>query len=396
MLILALPLHPSADARRMSFVHSLDGLSVTHHGSAAPQELPPAHGEVVAVVPWQRLSWHAVTLPPQSGPRLSAVLHGLLEEQLLDDPAHLHLAVAPQAPTRMGGATLVAACSREWLQQALAPLDAVGLRVQRLVPECAPTSAPEAVMHVVQQDGQALALLCHAQGVTPIPHATRAAWSKNLAEVSVCWSEPGVAQQAADWCPLEAVLQPAAQRWLQAARSNWDLAQGEWGQSRAQRSGRWMQQAWHTLRHRPDWRAVRWGLALLLGTQLIGLNTWAWREQALLQDQQQRQQRVLTDTFPHVRVVIDPALQMRREVDALRQATGAPSPQDADVLLARLSEALPAQASIRQLSFSPGELRWQATGAAEPDAAAHQRLQAQGYRLSQQGDDYRLRWEGVR
>jgi hypothetical protein len=66
------------------------------------------------------------------------------------------------------------------------------------------------------------------------------------------------------------------------------------------------------------------------------------------------------------------------------------------VLLARLSEALPAQASIRQLSFSPGELRWQATGAAEPDAAAHQRLQAQGYRLSQQGDDYRLRWEGVR
>jgi len=48
------------------------------------------------------------------------------------------------------------------------------------------------------------------------------------------------------------------------------------------------------------------------------------------------------------------------------------------------------------LSFSPGELRWQATGAAEPDAAAHQRLQAQGYRLSQQGDDYRLRWEGVR
>ncbi|MFZ9371504.1 MAG: type II secretion system protein GspL, partial [Limnohabitans sp.] len=134
MLILALPLHPSADARRMSFVHSLDGLSVTHHGSAAPQELPPAHGEVVAVVPWQRLSWHAVTLPPQSGPRLSAVLQGLLEEQLLDDPAHLHLAVAPQAPTRMGGATLVAACSREWLQQALAPLDAVGLRVQRLVP----------------------------------------------------------------------------------------------------------------------------------------------------------------------------------------------------------------------------------------------------------------------
>jgi hypothetical protein len=64
--------------------------------------------------------------------------------------------------------------------------------------------------------------------------------------------------------------------------------------------------------------------------------------------------------------------------------------------LARLSEALPAQASVRQLRFSAGELRWQASGVAEPDAAARQRLQAQGYHFSQQGDDYRLRWEGVR
>ncbi len=396
MLILALPLHPSADARRVSFVHSLDGVSVVRSGQAAPQELPPATGEVVAVVPWQRLSWHAVTLPPQSAPRLGAVLQGLLEEQLLDDPAQLHLAVAPQAPTRSGGATLVAACSRDWLQHALAPLEAAGLRVQRLVPEYSPTSAPESVLHLVPHDGQALGLLRHAQGVTPIPQATRSAWSGALAEVSVCWCEPGVAQQAADWSTREAGLQPATQRWLQAVRSDWNLAQGEWGQSRAQRSGRWLQQAWHTLRHAPDWRAVRWGLGLLLGAQIVGLNAWAWREEALLQDQQQRQQRVLTDTFPHVRVVIDPALQMRREVEALRQATGAPSPQDADVMLARLSEALPAQASVRQLSFSPGELRWQATGVAEPDAAARERLQAQGYRLSQQGDDTRLRWEGVR
>lgn len=396
MLILALPLHPSADARRVSFVHSLDGVSIAHSGQAALHELPPAHGEVVAVVPWQRLSWHSVTLPPQSAPRLGAVLQGLLEEQLLDDPAQLHLAVAPQAPTRSGGAALVAACSREWLQQALAPLEAAGLRVQRMVPECAPTLTNDTVLQLVQHDGHALGLLRHDQGVTPIPHVTRAAWSSALAGVSVCWSEPGVAQQATDWCSLEAGLQPAVQRWLQAAQSDWDLAQGEWGQSRAQRSGRWLQQAWHTLRHAPDWRAVRWGLVLLLGAQIIGLNTWAWRDQALLQDQQQRQQRMLTDTFPQVRVVIDPALQMGREVEALRQATGAPSPQDADVLLARLSEALPAQASVRQLSFSPGELRWQATGAAEPDAAARQRWQAQGYRLSQQGEEYRLRWEGVR
>jgi len=116
----------------------------------------------------------------------------------------------------------------------------------------------------------------------------------------------------------------------------------------------------------------------------------------LLQAQEQGLQRLLTDTFAHVRVVIDPVLQMRREVEALRQATGSPSPQDADTLLARLSEALPPQAFVRQLSYSGGELRWQAGANADIDSAAQARLRAQGYRISQQGNEYLLRWEGLR
>ena len=395
MLILALPPHPGADAHRVSFVQSGDGLSILHSGQAAAADLPSAGGEVVAVVPWQCLSWHSVTLPPHTGSRLTAVLHGLLEDQLLDDPAQLHLAVAPNAPLRAGGATLVAACSRVWLQQAMAPLQAAGLRVLRLVPECAPSST-QAVLQLVQHNGQPLGLLRHALGVTPILPATRSAWATALADVSTCWAEPSVAQQAGDWCAVDAGLQPAVQRWLSAARTEWDLAQGEWGQSHAQRSGRWLQHAWRTLRHDPAWRAVRWGLGLLLGAQILGLNAWAWREQSLLQEQQQQQQRMLTDTFPQVRVVIDPALQMRREVDALRLATGAPSPQDADVLLARLSEVLPPHATLRQLTYSAGELRWQATAPFDLDASARQRLQTQGYRLSQQGDEALLRWEGPR
>ena len=395
MLILALPLHPGAAPAAVPFVLSVDGVSVSHSGQAVPTDLPRASGEVVVVVPWQRLSWHEVTLPPQTGNRLTTVLHGLLEEQLLDDPTQLHLAVAPHTSTRRGGPTRVAACSRAWLQQALAPLEAAGLRVQRLVPECAP-SGSTSVLQLVQHAGQTLGLLRHAQGVTPILHSTRSAWAAELAEVSTCWAEPGVAQQAGDWCPAEAGLQPALQRWLQATHTDWNLAQGEWGQSHARRSGRWLQQAWNTVRHHPDWRAVRWGLGCLLGAQLLGLNAWAWREQTLLQTQQQRQQRLLTETFPNVRVVIDPALQMRREVDALRQATGSPSPQDADVMLAHVSQVLPAQAAWRQLSYSGGELRWQTSSPTELDAATLQRLQTSGYRLSQQGDEYRLRWEGSR
>jgi len=402
MLILPLPLHPSAPvdagASHVAFVHSLDGVSVLRSGQASLASLASMDGEVVAVVPWQRLSWHEVTLPPQSGGRLTAVLQGLLEEQLLDDPTHLHLAVAPRTTPRQGGITLVAACARQWLQQALAPLEAAGLRVQRIVPECAPIDPSRSglSLQLVEWDNQPLGLLCHAQGVTPIPSGTRTAWATLLGEVATCWTEPAVAQHASTWCNSEATLQPAAHRWLQAARSDWDLAQGDWSQSRAQRSGRWLQRAWNTLRHDRDWRAVRWGAGVLLLTQVVGLNAWAWRDQALLQAQQLQLRQMLTDTFAHVRVVIDPALQMRREVDALRQATGAPSPQDVDNLLVRLSEALPPQGMVRQLSYAAGELRWQTTGPTDLEPAVQQRLQTQGYRFSRQGDEHSLRWEGAR
>jgi general secretion pathway protein L len=402
MLILPLPLHPSAPvdagASHVAFVHSLDGVSVLRSGQASLASLAAMDGEVVAVVPWQRLSWHAVTLPPQSSGRLMAVLQGVLEEQLLDDPANLHLAVAPHTSPRQGGPTVVAACSRQWLQLALAPLEAAGLRVQRIVPECAPCdpSRTAPTLQLVAHDDQPLGLLCHAQGVTPIPSGTRSAWATPLSEIAACWTEPAVAQHASAWSAFEATLQPAAHRWLQAARGDWDLAQGDLSQSRAQRSGRWLQRAWNTLRHDHDWRAVRWGTGVLLLTQIVGLNAWAWRDQTLLQAQQQQLRQVLTDTFAHVRVVVDPALQMRREVDALRQASGAPSPQDVDNLLMRLSEALPPQVTVRQLSYAAGELRWQTSGPADLDPAAQQRLQAQGYRLSQQGDEHSLRWEGAR
>lgn len=401
MLILHLPLHPHAvagtGATDVAYVHSPDGLSVTRSGRAALDTLGTAD-EVVAVVPWQRLSWHAVTLPPHSGGRLSAVLHGLLEEQLLDDPASLHLALAPGASPRRGGATLVAACSRAWLQQALAPLEAAGLRVQRLVPECAPLdpTQTEPSLQLVAHDNQVWGLLCHAQGVTPIPEDSRSAWAEPLNQVSNCSTEPAVAQHAPSWGYQDALLQPAAHRWLQAARGPWNLAQGEWGQSRAQRGARWLQSAWSTWRHHPAWRPVRWGAALLVLAQVVGLNAWAWREHSLLQARQQQLRHMLTDTFPHVQVVVDPALQMRREVQALRQATGAPFPQDADQLLARLSRALPPQATVQQLNYTAGELHWQTSGAETLDAATQQQLQAEGYRVGRSGEAQVLRWEGPR
>ena len=77
MLIIHLPPHPNTT---FEFVVSADGLSVSGSGQASAPQLPHSSGEVVAVVPWQVLSWHTVNLPPSVGQRSNAVLESLLEE----------------------------------------------------------------------------------------------------------------------------------------------------------------------------------------------------------------------------------------------------------------------------------------------------------------------------
>ena len=159
MLIIHLP--PIASTA-FDFVVSTDGLGLSGSGQASATQLPPSSGEVVAVVPWQVLSWHTVNLPPSVGQRSNTVLESLLEEQLLQDPQDMHLVLSPASgkALRQGGAVLVLACAKSWLRQALAPLQAAGVRVQCLVPELQTSDAP--ALHLLNDNGQLQAqILAH-------------------------------------------------------------------------------------------------------------------------------------------------------------------------------------------------------------------------------------------
>jgi general secretion pathway protein L len=81
---------------------------------------------------------------------------------------------------------------------------------------------------------------------------------------------------------------------------------------------------------------------VLLASQLIGWNAWAWKTRANWQAQQASGAQVLRDTFPNTQVVVDAPLQMAREVDRLREASGQLSAQDLEAMLAALGQALPA------------------------------------------------------
>ncbi len=88
-------------------------------------------------VPPQRLSQHQVLLPPTPAHRLRAALAGALEEQLLDDPADLHFALAPDAQSAMkaGRAFDVLVCDKAWLQEQLIKAQAQGQVIASIVPE---------------------------------------------------------------------------------------------------------------------------------------------------------------------------------------------------------------------------------------------------------------------
>ena len=191
------------------------------------------------------------------------------------------------------------------------------------------------------------------------------------------------------------MLQSAAQRWLNASQSNWDLAQGEWAQGSLQRLQRQVLSAWQTVSHAPAWKPVRWGVAALIALQVIGLNTLAWRERSALNAQQDALQNILKTTFPSVSLVIDAPLQMQREVDALQQKSGTASSTDLEPLLAALAAVLPAGQTPQQIHYANHALRVQGVSLAS-NSAGMARLKTQGLSLRQDGNDWVLQAEGAK
>ena len=396
MLIISLPHNPKDATSGYTHVHS-DGYQVVRSGVGAASFLSAYAGEVLALIPHTRLSWLSVQFPPGShGARLGAVLAGLLEDRVLDDVADLHCVVDPASADvpRSGGVALVATCSKSWLREVLAPLQATGLVVQRLVPELSPRAQP--MLCVMGTPELSKSVLCHSQGVTLLPPNVAqwkafpafTAYASLSAAQAPLVAEPAMVERVEQFLQRRPVMQNAAQRAVVAAQSDWDLAQGEWAQGRSQRFLRLAQHAWQTLLHAPAWRIVRIGLASLLVLQVVGLNAMAWREQRALDQQKAQLSQILTTAFPSVHLVIDAPLQMQREVDALQRNAGRITSTDFEPMLASTANALPEGLVPTQWHFAKHVLRAQGVQLNEaPANAAQTTLKAKHLQLRQEGAD---------
>lgn len=394
ILIVFLPSTLPGAAPAYDYALTPDGRTLTDHASVPLVLLPAVQrgGDVVAVVPVALLSWHSVDLPKGVGtgsPRLRPILDGLLEDRLLDESAQLHLALAPGA--KAGGRTWVAACDKAWLRGHLQMLEAAQRPVTRIVPEFAPETGALQVHAVGEADRPQLVATGEAVGgVLRVPLAAAA-----LALLPVTspdedihvLAEPGVAALAEQFLQRKVSLLTRPQRWLDAARTPWDLAQFDLASSGRARTVKRLTGVGRELLQAPGWRPARWGVLLLLLGNLIGLNAWAWKEQSALQARRAAMQDMLTQTFPQVKVVVDAPLQMEREVAALRQATGAASGRDLEAILAALGTALPSERSAGSIEFAAGEARVKGLQLSAQEAASVSgQLRRLGYGARLEGD----------
>lgn len=389
-LIVALPLENATSATEWPYALSPDGHALADHGKAPAALLPLPRGagaEIVALVPVQALAWHRVDLPKgmaAGSPRLRAALEGLLEEQLLDEPEAVHLALQPAA--KPGEPVWVATCDRAWLRNALQLLDAADRPASRIVPEFAPEGEPALV--VIGEAEQPLAVASSADGVLALPLSPAALpLLPALAEEAPRLAEPAVAAQAEQVLQQKLGLQQAPQRWLQAARTRWDLGQFEFASSGRARALKKLATGWGDVLHAPAWRPARWAAIVLVAANLVGLNAWAWKERNSLEGKRETARRILTDAFPGVRVIVDAPLQMEREVAALRQATGTASARDLDALLNALATALPPNRTPASLEYNGGTLRAAGLALSRDDARnVVDRLRPLGYGGQMEGE----------
>lgn len=411
-LAITLPLAEPGAADSHDFVLSPDGHAVTRHASASAALLPEAGraGEIVAVVPARALSWHRVTLPPGAlaqAARVRAVLQGLLEEHLLDEPATLHFALQPGAQT--GSPVWVAVCNRAWLQGALQTLEAAGRPADRVVPEFSPTTTADAdgeqaectVLGPPEEARLVLTGLGPTQAVAVLPASaapSALAWLGPADEGSApVRAEPAVVALAERLlAPRRVLLQTAPERMLAATRGPWDLAQFDLASSGRSRALRRAAGAAQAFLRAPQWRAARWALVLVVALQVLGLNLWAWQDRQALAAKRVGVERLLTDTFPDVRVVVDAPVQMQRELARLRQQAGSLSARDLEPLMASAASALAPGKAPSAIAYADGELRLRGLPlAAEELAALQQRTAADGVSTSVLGDTLVLRAAGA-
>jgi general secretion pathway protein L len=298
-------------------------------------------------------------LPPLSGSRLLQALPNAIEDALLQDAATC--AIVPGEALE-GGRRVVAVVDRHWLEFTAGAFERRGMRVRHAWPAqlVLPWSSPGWSIACLN-DGLALrtglqqglgwtagedpdfrveaivALLETARGAADRPPAMQG-FIENES-----WREPLERAAARFGVPVQIEALPVP------ARGGIDLLAGRAA------AGRRMLAAF-------DARAWRLPAALALAcvlAALVGLNLH-WVQMSREKEGLRRAlEATFRGAFPSAQVVVDPLLQMNRQVAALRARSGEAGPEDFVPLVSRFAQALGSAGvdAVAALEYREGRLK---------------------------------------
>jgi general secretion pathway protein L len=331
----------------------------------------PRAEEVEALLPASRVLFARLRLPKVNAATIRELLPFAVEDRLLADPAHIH-AVAGTTDAR--GETLVAVIDREWLRAMLAVLAAAGIRPSQGWCESALLAGGHDDWHVVL--GPARGMLVDDQGVgvtfdrsagSGFPLALRIA----LDEASARGDRPAsirVHHEADE--PLPDLARWSADTGVEfKPGTQWEtLARGEpvAGAINLLTDGFTARRAGFRATRVPR-AALALGAAIVL-LQLAFVAADAWRLERERARLEAGREAIFREAFPEAKVVVDPELQMARNLAELQRSRGLAA--DDDFLAGMTRAARESAAPAHSIEYANGKLVVRRAG---PDIAEARR-----------------------
>ena len=369
-LLLHIPDQPTFDAATAVAWHLFDRQSnLLREGTGlltAAGSVPRAERTVV-VIPARRVVYIETPLPAVSAAKRDALLRYAIEDKLTIDPATVHAVVLGTSASPMSTMHVVAAIDRAWLASALRWLRDAGFEPAQAVSAAALIPVASGEWALVLEGAHGLARRAdgfaysfdvenpatQATGIALEPPFTLALALKEArghqvapSQLVVFTDQPADAAWVQSWqrildCPVRVAARPVP-KMVTAAAGN--LLSGEL----APRStgGGWMVML----------RPVLVMIALIVFFQIAFIVADAWRLDQRRRSLEREMTQLFKQAFPNAQAIVDPPLQMQRNLDAMKRERGLGGGDDARLGLARLSVILNAVPALvpRHISIREG------------------------------------------
>jgi general secretion pathway protein L len=318
---------------------------------SAPADMPRA-AAVELVLPAERVLFARLKLPKVSAATIRELLPFAVEDRLLADPAHIHAVAGAKGAS---GETLVAVVDREWLRGWIDALAHAGHRASAAFCESALLGGGTRDWHVVW--GATRGMLVDDEGAgasfdrgPDLPLAIRVA----LDEAAARGARPAsirvhheAGQSLPDlerWSTGTGVAFAAGAPWEELARGHpaarsIDLLQGELARRRE--------------RLRVPRAAIWLGVAIVAAQlALAGLDAWRLRSER--ERLEARREAIFREAFPEAKAVVDPELQMSRNLEEIKRARGLAAGDDFLAQMTRVARET--RSPVRSVEYAGGRI----------------------------------------